>query len=360
MKNYIGDFEKCKDRMMAFWNFDYIGRCALGIDFGARKRVVNKSGNEKFWNDPDEIVSECMDHIGNYRFFAEGVPHFHINLGPHHAASFFGGKPIYHEYTVWYDKVIKNLYNFRIAFDETSNIYWNKTINLLKTVVEAVKGDCYVDYTDIGEPSSILSLLRGTEELCIDLYEEPDAVKRLFEEVNCVVLDLYKKQYDVINKYLDGCTSGLGLWSPELHLVSEADFASVISPRQAEEFLLPGIQEWCRQAKYNVYHLDGPPCVKMLDYILEIPELNAIQWPWEIGSEWIGMLKRIQSRSKGLCLYAGKNELDEILSNLSPKGLFVCISDCENEEQAREIEKIALNTTAKTSYFNRHLCALQK
>ncbi len=45
-----------------------------------------------------------------------------------------------------------------------------------------------------------------------------------------------------------------------------------------EEVFLPGIIEECSFYERTIYHLAGPGALKHLDSLLEIKELDAIQW----------------------------------------------------------------------------------
>lgn len=83
--------------------------------------------------------------------------------------------------------------------------------------------------------------------------------------------------------------------------------------------------------------------------ILSVKKLNMIQWTPVAGqpktSEFIPVLKRIQKSGKGLVLIPGKDEIEKLMTELSPKGLMLVIKDTESEAEAKEIVKKVSNMT---------------
>ena len=79
------------------------------------------------------------------------------------------------------------------------------------------------------------------------------------------------------------------------------------------------IQE-IRNADQSIYHLDGPGQIPHLDILLEIPELDGIQWvpgagnPGTGSAEWFPMYRRIQEKGKLLILQGmAKEDVEGVL-----------------------------------------------
>lgn len=79
-----------------------------------------------------------------------------------------------------------------------------------------------------------------------------------------------------------------------------------------------------------MFHFDGPDeIIRHLDFLLEIPNLHGIQWNPETNCEnvrHIPVLKKIQNAGKCLILNINKNEIDELLKELSPAGLLLNVN----------------------------------
>jgi hypothetical protein len=104
---------------------------------------------------------------------------------------------------------------------------------------------------------------------------------------------------------------------------------------------LPGIAEECRHMEANIYHLDGPDALMHLDALLEIPELNAIQWVYGAGngraSDWLDIYRRCQDAGKGIQIHLGVDELDVFMENLRPEGVWLGLAGVQNREHGQQV-----------------------
>ncbi len=98
-----------------------------------------------------------------------------------------------------------------------------------------------------------------------------------------------------------------------------------------DEVFLPGIRRECQFLDRSIYHLDGPGALRHLDSLLEITELDAVQWVFGAGNEgfnrWVGVYQRIQKAGKGIQVICSFDEIDVIMQTLSPRGMFLSVSD---------------------------------
>jgi len=123
------------------------------------------------------------------------------------------------------------------------------------------------------------------------------------------------------------------------------------------EFFVSDIQrmgEWC---EYGTYHLDGPAAMKnMLDTLLGIDQIDNIEWTPGAGSpptyspQYIPSYQKIQAAGKRLYLLAEPNEIEPLLDELSPKGLFLC-THADSQDEADELLKKIGKWSAKKTVF---------
>ncbi len=110
-----------------------------------------------------------------------------------------------------------------------------------------------------------------------------------------------------------------------------------------DDIFLPGIIEECRYFQRSLYHLDGPGALHHLDSLLEIKELDAIQWVPGSGNEgyerWVNVYQKIQKAGKSLQLVSiCLDELPIVFETLNPEGVwFSHINGIENKEVAQEV-----------------------
>ncbi len=91
----------------------------------------------------------------------------------------------------------------------------------------------------------------------------------------------------------------------------------------------------------NIYHLDGPDALRHLDSLLDIPELNVIQWTYGAGNEpasrWMPIYQKCQAAGKGLQIGLGTDELDYFMENLKPNGLWISVFGIESREHGEAV-----------------------
>ena len=80
----------------------------------------------------------------------------------------------------------------------------------------------------------------------------------------------------------------------------------MISEDDYRRFVQPFIREQCQKIDYTLYHLDGVGAMHHLPALLEIEELNAIQWTPGVGEpqggspKWYDLYKKILAGGKSI------------------------------------------------------------
>ena len=118
----------------------------------------------------------------------------------------------------------------------------------------------------------------------------------------------------------------------------------MISKETFDDLFLPGIIKECGFLDRSIYHLDGPGALRHLDSLLEIKELNAIQWVCGAGNEgfsrWLPVYKKIQNAGKAAQVILNVNDLDLLFENLEPEGIWLSsISGIEDLDTAEKVIK---------------------
>ena len=115
----------------------------------------------------------------------------------------------------------------------------------------------------------------------------------------------------------------------------------------------------CDQLDHTMIHFDGPDgCVRHLPFLLELKNLHGVQWnPSEncVNIRHLPILKKIQEAGKCLVLNTTPEEIDTLLSELSPKGLLLNINPFvkpfENTDQVDELLKKVERLSFKKTIF---------
>jgi hypothetical protein len=113
-----------------------------------------------------------------------------------------------------------------------------------------------------------------------------------------------------------------------------------------DEFFLPGLIEECRHLEASIYHLDGPAALRHLNSLLEIPELNAIQWVYGAGngraSDWIPVYQRCQQAGKGIQIFLEPDEVPVMMEHLRPEGVWMSVSVSDRREAEEVLRQVSL------------------
>ena len=120
------------------------------------------------------------------------------------------------------------------------------------------------------------------------------------------------------------------IWGPGRVAKLQSDISIMMSPKSFRRFVQPYIREQCQRLDYSLYHLDGVGAMRHLDALLEIEELNAIQWTPGVGQPqggdpcWFDLYKRIRAGGKAVMpCWVEVNELQPLLDAVGPAGVNV-------------------------------------
>ncbi|MGC8641129.1 MAG: hypothetical protein ACP5XB_14785 [Isosphaeraceae bacterium] len=301
---------------------------------------------EDRWLDAEFQVESFARSIRGARFLAETFPVFWPNLGPGVYASFHGVELIFGEVTSWTVPQVRDWSDIgSIRFDPTS-IYYRKIDELTALALERCPGKFLVGYTDLHGGLDCVADWRDPQQLCLDTVDAPERVHELVRFAEAHFLEVFD-HYDALLK-ARGQPSVTWMGIPSfgrLHIPS-CDFAALVSPRVIEEFYLPTLHKEVRAMSHNIYHLDGKGTLRHLDRILEVPEIQAIQWVQGMGKDmpilqWMPLLRRIQAAGKSVVVDLSLDELEEFIDGMQPGGLFLCIA-AEPELQPDIMKRIEI------------------
>ena len=355
MYEYKPDYEDAKKRIDAFWNCEVIDRALTFINF--RRPQDEQMPTPAKPEDPkrrkldvEYRVQAAEARAYNEVFYADSMPVIQPSLGPATVASYFGIGMGFDEATSWATHDIKEwpedlstILNF-----DPEGFYYQKSIEITKALREAGKGKFITGVQEWLSPADILSAARGPEQFCMDVIDCPERIAALSERLSRALLPIYESFYQMARDAGDPASTWLPLVSEDRYMVIQNDVSSLLSPSMFDEFLLPYTQRECEYLDHTMYHLDGLQALKDLDRLLEIPELDAVQWGpppqhWD-WHEWIDVYKRIQAAGKGFFLPIPAKDLHELPdSGIRPEGAWLVVEGVTNEEEAakalRLIEK---------------------
>jgi len=347
MFNLKPDYDQTKRRVESFWNHEDVDRPYARIVYPKAKAkpytAKHHATREEYWLDISYRAEEAAHWMENFVYFAEALPVHMPNLGPSILSAWAGCPYIFGDDTAWTEPCVADWEKDAAIMDVTHPLAV-KLEDYYKLLLEKAKGKFIIGLSDFHPGGDHLAALRGSEDLAMDLFDDPDAIKAKLESS-------YKEYFPIFDYYVNWLKQEGNPIASWLHLVDDEsmyipsnDFSCMISTDMFEEFFLPGIIRECKHYNKSIYHLDGPDALKHLDLLLEIPELHAIQWVPGAGQEelyrWVDVCKKILAAKKSLYLDVfTKDDLDVVMEHLPAKGLALNFGNVESEENAKDILK---------------------
>ena len=322
-ENYTKWWDKELDRPL-------ISVCLRGKDPGRDKPDIPSLSQENCTDlsiSAEDIIDRLDYDLSCIEYLGDAFPFVNLTaFGPGVAAAFLGAKLDNSSGRVWFhpqkDIPIGELH---LEYDP-DNVWLRRIKDICRAGMERWQGKVMIGMTDLGGTMDILSTFRPSEKLLLDLYDEPEEVQRLVGEIH----DLWMRFYEDINSVLQpvnpGYSDWAGIFSDKPSYVLQSDFSYMIGPEFFDTFVKEDIRKMCRKLDRTMYHLDGVGQLNHLDSLLEIEELDAVQWVPGDGRpsqrEWPQVLQKIQAAGKNLQILEGIEGFDTVVGFLgTAKGL---------------------------------------
>ncbi len=301
-----------------------------------------KDLNQK-WFDPVWRADDIHYQLAHSSLKADILPVANTQLGPGSLAALFGAELEGGEDTIWIRH--KPGVDPNIVFEE-NNPGWQLHKNLLQECKKRANGNYYVGCPDLIEGLDILASVKGTQEILMDMVMAPEALEEQLQKVNDIYFEVFDKIYDIIREGDEMAFCYFSIWGPGKVSKLQSDISIMISEEDYRRFVQPYIRQQCQKIDYTLYHLDGVGAQRHLDAILEIDELNAIQWTPGVGEPqggdpcWYDLYKRILSAGKSIMpCWVTLEELQPLLDNVGADGLNI-LMDWKSEKDIDEALKI--------------------
>lgn len=298
----------------------------------------------QYWFDPEWRARNLHYQMSKSSFKADILSVANTHLGPGSLAACLGAQLEAGNDTIW----IKESPGFdgAIRLDE-NNRWWVLHQELLKECKKLSQGKYFVGMPDLIEGLDTLASLRGTDQVLMDMMLQPEMLEEQLQKVNELYFEVFHRLYDIIREGDEMAFCYFSIWGPGTVSKLQSDISVMISEEDFRRFAQPFLREQAQKIDYTLYHLDGVDAIRHLDAILEIKELNAVQWTPGIGQpqggspQWYGLYKKILAAGKSVMAnWVTLEELEPLLDNVGNHGIHVNI-DFKTEKDIDIALKIA-------------------
>lgn len=300
---------------------------------------------QDLWLNPDLRLQRELYRMSRTFFGGVAFPLFDGDVGgPGSLGLFLGAEGHVAEGTVWYEPCISDPDDHAPLRFDPENRWWKLHLEVLECAARSADGRYLLGFPDLIENIDTLAQLRGADNTLMDLLERPEWVKQRLAEINAAYFEAYDRLFQRVRDPWGGTAfTAFQLWGPGKTVKVQCDFSCMIGPAMFREFVVPALDEQCRQMDFVLYHLDGTQALCHLDTLLGIESIHAIEWTPQAGlprggdPKWYDLYRRI--RGAGKSVQAVEVEPDHLLplvDAIGPEGLFT-ITRAVSESQARDL-----------------------
>ena len=361
MKTWKSNLEETKQRYINWWNhkgtiLNMWEHFQEGVQPHAEimPPAPAKDLSQK-WFDP-QWRAEYLDwYVAHSSLKADILPVANTQLGPGSLAAILGGVFEGGEDTIWIHP--NPDFTDEIVFNpEHPN--WILHKELLKACKAKANGHYFVGMPDLMEGLDVLAALKGTDRVLLDTVMQPEILEQQMQQINDIYFKVFDELYDIIREGDEMAFCYFSSWAPGKMSKLQSDISTMISQDDYRRVVQPFIREQCQKIDYTLYHLDGVGAMHHLPALLEIEELNAIQWTPGVGEpqggspKWYDLYKKILAGGKSvMACWVTLDELKPLLDHIGADGVHLEM-DFHNEKEVEQAMRIVEEYTGSSTAVN--------
>ena len=361
MKTWKSNLEETKQRYINWWNHKGIilnmwEHFQEGVQPHAEITLPAPAKDlSQKWFDP-QWRAEYLDwYVAHSSLKADILPVANTQLGPGSLAAILGGVFEGGEDTIWIHP--NPDFTDEIVFNpEHPN--WILHKELLKACKAKANGHYFVGMPDLMEGLDVLAALKGTDRVLLDTVMQPEILEQQMQQINDIYFKVFDELYDIIREGDEMAFCYFSSWAPGKMSKLQSDISTMISQDDYRRFVQPFIREQCQKIDYTLYHLDGVGAMHHLPALLEIEELNAIQWTPGVGEpqggspKWYDLYKKILAGGKSvMACWVTLDELKPLLDHIGADGVHLEM-DFHNEKEVEQAMRIVEEYTGSSTSVN--------
>ncbi len=294
-----------------------------GTDYLLPQELMYRDMEDKYRN-AERMVARYRHFCRNHVFLAESFPNINIDFGPGSMAGYLGANIVFNDDTVWFEHCVEDWASLPPLKFDARNSWWQKHIRLAEDVRRLAGEDFYIGMPDIMENMDVLASLRGTQDIIYDLIDDPDEIEKRIGQINSIYFEYYDRFYEHVKNASDGgsCYTVFQIWGPGKLAKLQCDFSAMMSPADFRAYIQPSLREQAQKLDTVLYHLDGADSIRHMDALMEIDEIDALQWtsgdygPDGTLEDWYAIYDKARAAGKSLWVKVYSGGVDEWICNV--------------------------------------------
>ncbi len=331
--SYKPDWYQASKRWDAFWSMDAIDRPCMSIFApkltGEEIQLPELKSIEDKWMNPEYQLALVLRHLEGNCLCGDAVPCSRNLMAG--TTTGCGEFLHFHEGGISIRPSMKTI---------TEPLNWHPgLLDTWRFKVDAIYNrllDKAPEHFIVSTPGQyphldLLSMLRGNEEIMLDLIMNPEQVKARLHEMRKLATENEEHFCKLIEKRQGnvGYVSWTGIWSRQIFFCAQADAAASISPAMFEEFVLPELD--IQGERYGQLHYHTCGYKQHLELCLSRSYIRVIQYspnPKEPtnGPAHMEFYRRVQETGRCLDIDVAPEHVEFVVRHLRPEGLHISTS----------------------------------
>ncbi|MBE5786355.1 MAG: hypothetical protein E7324_02310 [Clostridiales bacterium] len=280
--------------------------------------VLSQANCADFSWSPEQVIDAIDGHLSQFEYLGDAYPLVNFDCyGPGVLAAFCGAKLDNSSGRVWFfPEEEKEIQDIHVHYNPESP--WVQRIKAIyRAGLDKWQGLVIMGMPDLGGVMDVAATFRGTENLMMDLYDEPEEVQRLCGEIQDAWYAAYRDLAGVLAPQRFN-SNWAGLLSEGDSYVLQCDFAYMIGNPMFRQFVLSTLKKDTETLTHSIYHLDGVGQLNHLDDLLSLEGLNAVQWVPGDGKpgamHWLDVYRRIEKAGKQCQILCNAGDFTRVMA----------------------------------------------
>ncbi len=288
--------------------------------------VLSQANCLDFHWSAEQVVDALDNQLSRQEYLGDAFPMVNFaSFGPGVLAGFCGARMDNHTGNMWFfPEEELEIEDIHFAYDPNHPLV-QRIKDIYRAGLERWQGSVMMSLPDIGGVMDVAAEMRGSQNLLMDLYEAPEEVIRLNNEIQAAWYEAYWDLSKVLQPQ-NGFTDWSGLLSTTPSYVVQSDFSYMISNDMFRQFVLETIRTDTERLDNVIYHLDGIGELRHLDDLLSLEKLKAVQWVFGDGQppaeEWMEVNHKITAAGKGLFVCGTPESFLKVLPQMNGPQLY--------------------------------------
>lgn len=278
---------------------------------------------EDKYQDAERMVARYRQFCETHEFLGESFPNMTVDFGPGSIAGYLGSDIVFREDTIWFEPCIEDWEEAPEFKFDPENKWFKKHIELVKKCRELAGDDFFVDMPDLMENIDVLVSMRGAQNMIFDMVDDPEIVEERIAQIEKVYYEYYDRFHEIIKDENGGnAYTVFQIWGPGRTVKLQCDFSAMMSPDNFREFIQESLRKQAKNADQVLYHLDGADAIRHLDALMEIDEIDALQWTsGDVGpdgtlEDWDVIYDKVRKAGKSLWIKVYSGEFEDWIKNV--------------------------------------------